>query len=54
MVEKSTKSSKASESAPAPLNRSVDSPRQMNASEDASALGTNAGGRPVSSKPKKN
>lgn len=54
MAKTSTKVSKSSESAPAPVSKSADSPRQMNASEDASALGTNAGGKPVSSKPKKN
>ena len=38
---------------PKSVKKNMDSPRQMNASEDASALGTNAGGKPVSGKPKK-
>ncbi len=54
MVETSTKKSKLSENAPAPVQKNSDAPKQMNASEDVSSLGTNAGGRPVSSKPKKN
>ena len=35
MTEKNTKMSKASESAPAPVNKSSDAPRQMNGSQDA-------------------
>ena len=54
MTENTTRRSKSSESAPAPVSKSADSPRQMNASEDARALGTNAAGKPVSGKPKKN
>lgn len=35
MAEKSTKTSKASESAPAPVQKSSDAPRQLNGSQDA-------------------
>lgn len=37
-----------------PKSIKKDAGTPMYASEDASALGTNAGGKPVSSKPKKN
>jgi len=35
MTEKNSKMSKANESAPAPVSKSVDAPRQMNGSQDA-------------------
>lgn len=35
MTEKSTKTSKASESAPAPVQKSSEAPRQLNGSQDA-------------------
>ena len=47
-------SKKTQESRAAPMTKDMSAPRQMNASEDVAPLGTNAGGKPVSGKPKKN
>ncbi len=35
------------------VKKNMDFPRQLNASEDVESLGINAGGKPVSGKPKK-
>lgn len=53
MTDENPKYFRKSIDAPTKAQESIDSPRQLNASEDVSPLGTNAGGRPVSSRPKK-
>ncbi len=54
MSNNNSKKIKTQENTSAPMNKNMDSPRQMNASEDVAPMGTNAGGKPVSGKPKKN